>query len=88
MHILLLRHYHLLEDHSMMAFAHQIAAGLRGRGHSVCELTAPVCLGLLLPRKHAAAKWLGYIDQFLIFPPLLWLRAATLPFGSLCVLAD
>lgn len=72
----------------MRAFANQIATGLRQRGHVVNELTAPVCLGRLLPPAHPAAKWLGYLDQFLIFPPLLWLRAISLPPRSLCVLSD
>lgn len=72
----------------MRAFADQIASGLRRRGHRVHELTAPVLLGRLLPRSHPGAKWLGYIDQFLIFPPWLWLQARLLPRASLCVLAD
>lgn len=88
MQILLLRHYPPVEGPSMRAFADQIAAGLRSRGHMVQELTAPPFLGRLLPRSHTAAKWLGYGDQFLIFPPWLWLRALLLPRGSLCVLAD
>jgi glycosyltransferase involved in cell wall biosynthesis len=88
MQILLLRHYPPAEGPSMRTFADQIAAGLRGRGHRVQELTAPVLLGRLLPRSHPGAKWLGYIDQFLIFPPWLWLKARLLPRASLCVLAD
>jgi glycosyltransferase involved in cell wall biosynthesis len=88
MRILLLRHYPPVEGPSMRAFADQIAAGLRRRGYRVQELTAPVLLGRLFPRSHAAAKWLGYFDQFLIFPPWLWLRARLLPRGSLCVVAD
>lgn len=72
----------------MRAFADQIAAGLRARGYKVRELTAPVFLGGLLPRSHPAAKWLGYVDQFLIFPPWLRLQAGSLPPDSLCVLSD
>ena len=88
MHVLLLRHYPLVEGPSMRTFADQIAVGLRSRGHRVQELTAPVLFGRLLSRSSLAAKWLGYFDQFLIFPPLLWLRALLLPRGSLCVMAD
>lgn len=88
MRIVLLRHYPPVEGPSMRAFADQIAAGLRGRGYRVQELTAPFLLGRLLPRAHSAAKWLGYVDQFLIFPPWLWLRARLLPRGTLFVLAD
>ena len=86
--ILLLRHYPPVEGLSMRAFADQIASGLRRRGPRVQELTAPVLLGRLLPRCQLGAKWLGYVDQFLIFPPWLWLQARLLPRESLCVLAD
>jgi len=88
MRILLLRHYPPAEGPSMRAVADEIGSGLRGRGYKVQDLTAPVFFGGLLPRSHPIAKWLGYIDQFLIFPPWLWLRALFLPKGSLCVLVD
>ena len=88
MHILLLRHYPLSEGPSMRAFADQIAIGLRARGHQVQELTAPVLLARLARRHSSLSKWLGYLDQFVLFQPLLWLRAWSLPAGSLCVFAD
>ena len=88
MHILLLRHYPLVEGPSMRAFAEQIADGLRSRGHTLQQLTAPVRLGRLAGRHRVLAKWLGYLDQFVLFPPLLWWRARTLPPGTLCVFAD
>ena len=72
----------------MRAVADQIVSGLNGRGYRVQGITAPVLFGRLFPRSYAVAKWLGYIDQFLIFPPLLWLRVRLLPRGSLCVLVD
>jgi glycosyltransferase involved in cell wall biosynthesis len=87
-HILLLRHYPLVEGPSMGAFASQIAAGLRARGHTVDVFTAPVRLGRLAHRQRALAKWLGYLDQFILFPPLLCWRARLLPPGSLVVFAD
>jgi glycosyltransferase involved in cell wall biosynthesis len=88
MHILLFRHYPLVEGPSMRAFAEQIASGLRARGHTVKELTAPVRLARLARRHSTLGKWLGYLDQFVLFPPLLWCRARLLPSGSLCVFAD
>jgi len=88
MRILLLRHYPPVEGPSMRAFADQIAAGLRGRGYRVQEITATVLLGRIPSTSNVATKWLGYCDQFLIFPPWLWLRVHLLPRDSLCVLAD
>jgi len=72
----------------MRAFADQIASGLRSRGHTVQELTAPVRMGRLARRHGTLGKWLGYLDQFVLFLPLLWCRALLLPPGSLCVFAD
>lgn len=88
MQILLLRHYPLVEGPSMRAYAEGITSGLAARGHKVLVLTAPVLFGGLLPVRHPLAKWFGYFDQFLIFPPLLWLQARILPASTLCVLAD
>ena len=88
MRILLLRHYPPVEGPSMRAFADQISSGLQSLGHKVEEITAPVLISRLLSRNHPAAKWLGYVDQFLIFPPLLLMRAVLLPKGTLCVLSD
>jgi glycosyltransferase involved in cell wall biosynthesis len=88
MKILLLRHYPLVEGPSMRSYADQIASSLRSRGHQVFQITAPVVFGKLLPKGHPIAKWLGYLDQFVLFPPLLAFRAHSLPRGSLCVLTD
>jgi glycosyltransferase involved in cell wall biosynthesis len=88
MHILLLRHYPPVEGPSMRSYADQIAQGLQSRGHTVHQLTAPIFLSRLLPRHHPWAKLLGYGDQFVLFPPLLWLRARLLRSGTLCVLMD
>lgn len=88
MHILLLRHYPLSEGPSMRAFADQIATGLRGRGHWVRELTAPVLLARLVAGHRGLRKWLGYVDQFIIFPPILWLHSRRSPVGSIWVFAD
>jgi glycosyltransferase involved in cell wall biosynthesis len=94
MHILLLRHYPLVEGPSMRGFADLIAVGLRSRGHRVQELTAPVLLARLalghspLAKHSSLTKWLGYLDRFVLFPPLLWLRALTLPAATLCVFSD
>ena len=86
--ILLLRHYPPVECYSMESFSLKIANGLRSRGYSVDEFICPVVFGRKILKSKLVTKWLGYIDQFLIFPPLLWLRALLLPAGSLCVLSD
>ena len=72
----------------MRTFGDQIAVGLRARGHQVQELTAPVIFARLARRHGVVTKWLGYLDKFVLFSPLLWLRAWALPANSLCVFAD
>lgn len=88
MKILLFRHYPLVEGPSMRSFALQIATGLRDRGHHVREITAPVWLGRLARRQSFLAKWLGYIDQYLLFRLRLWWLARCLPPSTLCVFSD
>ena len=72
----------------MAAYAGLIASGFRDRGCSVVEATAPVLFGRLFPRRTSLAKWLGYADQFLLFPPILWVRLHRLPSSTLIVFVD
>jgi glycosyltransferase involved in cell wall biosynthesis len=88
MKILILRHYPMTEGPSMKAFADQLVYGLMARGHSVAQLTAPTIFGRLLHKSHPLSKWLGYIDQFVLFPPYLWFRTRFLDRPSLTVLSD
>lgn len=56
----------------MPKFAKLITDGMRARGHSVEVLTAqPWAYKLPAPAK--LKKWLGYIDQFIVFP--IWMRS-------------
>ena len=88
MYILLLRHYPLVEGNSMRRYADQISIGLQKRGHTVEVITAPVIFGSLFQSNKSFTKWLGYLDCFLIFPPLLLLKVLSLPRNILCVLTD
>jgi hypothetical protein len=48
----------------MRAFADQIAAGLRGRGYRVQEITAPVLLGRIYPLHTLSPSGLGIVINF------------------------
>jgi glycosyltransferase involved in cell wall biosynthesis len=87
MKIIVLRHYPPSEGPSMLAFADLVTHGMRKRGHQVAELTPPFWLGGWLPQR-TPWHWLGYVDQFLIFPPILWWRLRSLSPQSLIVLTD
>ena len=67
MKIILFRHYPLTEGPSMKNFADQIVSNMRKRGHQVREVTAPVVFGRISDRLPKISKWLGYIDQFILF---------------------
>ncbi|MCT0200794.1 glycosyltransferase family 4 protein [Synechococcus sp. CS-1325] len=88
MNIILLRHYRLTEGPSMHSFADLIASGLRARGYQVQELTPPILLARLAGENSLLRKWLGYLDQFVLFIPIIFLRAYVHPPSSLYVVVD
>jgi glycosyltransferase involved in cell wall biosynthesis len=71
----------------MRSFADQISFGLRHKGHFVEEITARPLLSRLAPSR-SLAKWFGYFDMFILYPPLLWCRLRRLKQPTLCVVVD
>jgi len=60
-------HPNFLDSQSMPRFATMLINGMKKRGHHVEVLSPkPFFFGLL--RKSRWNKWLGYIDQYIIFP--------------------
>ncbi len=67
MNIVIFSHPVFLNSQSMPRYANWLAKGMKARGHSVKVLTAqPLFYKLRAPG--SIRKWLGYIDQFLVFP--------------------
>lgn len=54
----------------MQRFAGLLDSGFRDAGHETQLIRPPVVVGAL-PARGTAAKWLGYVDQFVVFPALL-----------------
>ena len=54
----------------MQRFAALLDGGFRSAGHETWLIRPPVVVGTL-PARGTAAKWLGYADQFFVFPTLL-----------------
>jgi glycosyltransferase involved in cell wall biosynthesis len=71
----------------MPLFAVLLERGFRDCGQEVAVWECPVVFGRL-PSPRAFAKWLGYMDQFVVFPAILRRRLAREPQGTLFVLAD
>jgi glycosyltransferase involved in cell wall biosynthesis len=70
MKILLVGNYHPSDQKSMQRFAALLNRGFRAAGHETRLIHPPIVAGKL-PFRGAAAKWLGYVDKFVVFPKSL-----------------
>lgn len=71
MKILLIGNYETLAQQSMQRFAEMLREGLTAAGHEVRLVRPPVWLGRLRRGETGLAKWIGYLDRFVLYPPLL-----------------
>ncbi|WP_411826043.1 glycosyltransferase [Luteolibacter sp. AS25] len=88
MKLILITHPKSLQSTSMPRFARMIGEGMENRGHSVQYWTSESFFGKIGGIPKSVGKWLGYIDQFVIFPWILKKRLEGLPADSLIVVAD
>jgi glycosyltransferase involved in cell wall biosynthesis len=72
---------------SMPRFANMLAEGMKQRGHQV-ELWSPSPVFYRLPGSRVIKKWLGYIDQFIIFPFAVRRRLQTVSHDTLFIFTD
>ncbi|WP_259070313.1 glycosyltransferase [Mucilaginibacter sp. X4EP1] len=70
MKIVLFAHPTFLGQQSMPRFTNMLANGMQKRGHEV-EIYSPSPLFFKLPAPRFFKKWLGYIDQFVVFPAIV-----------------
>lgn len=75
MKILLVGNYKTLAQQSMQRYAELLGERLTAAGHEVQLVRPRVLLGRLRPAATGIGKWLGYVDQYILFRPALW-RAA------------
>lgn len=64
-----------------------LSNGMKGRGHTV-EVWAPEPLFYKLPIYKSLKKWMGYIDQYMVFPAQVKKRLLTYADDTLFVFAD
>ncbi len=67
MHLTFFTHPTFLKHQSMPRFAKMLAEGMKKRGHQV-ELWSPEPRFYNLPLPKVFKKWLGYLDQYVVFP--------------------
>ncbi|AQV96209.1 glycosyl transferase [Cupriavidus necator] len=87
MKLILFGHPSFFGSHSMDRFAAMIAEGMRARGHDA-QLWTPAAMLVRLSARRGLRKWLGYIDQYVIFPALAWWRLRRAGHDALLVLTD
>ncbi|WP_299291105.1 glycosyltransferase [uncultured Mucilaginibacter sp.] len=67
MNLVFFTHPNFLGHQSMPRFAKMLVVGMAKRGHQV-EIWSPKPAFFNLPFPKAFKKWLGYLDQYLLFP--------------------
>ncbi|PHS01098.1 MAG: mannosyl transferase [Leeuwenhoekiella sp.] len=85
MRIVLFTHPAFLNSNSMPRYARMLEQGMQERGHEVAVCTARACF-YKIPAPKFLKKWLGYLDQYVVFPLAFKLRRQAEP--DLYVFAD
>lgn len=88
MKIILFKHPTFLAHQSMPRFAQMIKIGMQQKGHEVIEWSPTALFFKLAFKKPFLEKWLGYIDQFLVFPIQVKLRLFSCSKETLFVFSD
>ncbi|ASU36708.1 glycosyltransferase [Mucilaginibacter xinganensis] len=70
MKIILFAHPSFLGQQSMPRFTNMLAEEMRKRGHEV-DIYSPKALFFRVQSPAVLKKWLGYIDQFVVFPAMV-----------------
>jgi glycosyltransferase involved in cell wall biosynthesis len=84
MKVLLVANYKPDRQRSMARYARLLYSELLKRGYAV-ELVQPAPLATrLVSGKSRLFRWLAYLDKFVLFPPLLWLRARRMDIVHVC----
>ncbi|MCH4822766.1 glycosyltransferase family 4 protein [Gramella lutea] len=87
MHIVIFVHPDFLGSQSMPRYAKMLVEGMRKRKHEV-EIWTAKSFFYRLPGPAALKKWLGYIDQFVLFPIEVKMKLLKCSSRTLFVFAD
>ena len=88
MRLVLIVHPPSLRSESMPRFAEMIRRGMATRGHEVALWTSRQKFGRLPIQSDFVRKWLGYVDQFVIYPGELRKLVNQQPDNTLFVVTD
>ncbi|RZM21384.1 MAG: glycosyltransferase [Pedobacter sp.] len=87
MKIVLFTHPSFLTSQSMPRFAAMLSDGMIERGHTV-DVLSPKPLFYKIPVPARFRKWLGYVDQYVVFPGMVKAKLMSYPKETLFVFAD
>lgn len=87
MRIVLFTHPSFLAHQSMPRYANMLFHGMQEKGHEV-SIWSPKARFYNLPLMNFSKKWLGYIDQYLVFPLEVKLKLHNYSKDTLFVFAD
>jgi glycosyltransferase involved in cell wall biosynthesis len=87
MRIVFFTHPSFLGSQSMPRFAGMLAQGMKERGHEI-EVWTPAAKLFNLPLPGSLKKWMGYIDQYALFPALIRKKLKSFPSNTLFVFTD
>ena len=87
MHFVAFVHPSFLPHQSMPRYARMLVDGLNERGHTV-EVWAPEAWFFNLPAPKTAKKWLGYLDQYVLFPRAVRARLRRCPPDTFFIVTD
>lgn len=87
MHIVIFTHPDFIGSKSMPKYANLLFQGMKHRGHTV-QIFSAEAVFFNLPFPVNSKKWLGYIDQYIIFPLKLMIKTRKMPKETLFVFSD
>src|SRR5690554_5013492 len=87
MRIIILSHPKFFDSISMIKYAEFLFHGMTSRGHQT-DMTSARAFFSRLSFSSASKKWLGYLDQFVVFPLAFRRMMRRLPEDTLFVIAD
>lgn len=87
MNIVFFAHPHFLGSQSMPRFANMLLTGMKARGWNVTILR-PTPFASRVPAAGVIRKWLGYIDQYIVFPISVKKQMKKFPEDTLFVFTD
>jgi len=88
MKIVLFTHASFLAHQSMPRFARMISEGMLHKGHDLIIWSPKAFFIRLSFNKSFLEKWLGYIDQYVVFPVIIKIRLLSCSKETLFVFAD